>query len=1178
MVAMTTTLVNTQTGDSQVIDLQFFVTFNELCRFILNKWGIPIDRVELLMGPMAIKLDKNNYNTILHTPLSNDTLDIWCFDRSGLYINEDQDISNIGTSTSTSSNDLILIKPIPSPFVDAMKDTLTYNELVSLLTTNLGWLSALEIDGFYLNDLNGKMKSQVKFLIRAVYIYHQYLISLLNDLTKLLQRNHDFYNDLLEDRSNLDWQTVFKSILNKLLMFQVNNGAKDSHRTLQDLVDLNTLTKFDTQMNQLQNVLDEKFIKINTDLNQIKHENDDLTSKLNDMKSKEYLSQEEMEDTLLKFKESIAYVKEFSRNILNDSTYNDSTTKLNTDLISQLTELQKNHLTYLFQKSNTLYDKSLNLLDMKSQLQKEFKAITSKFHQIQINIMDSRKFILNNLNRGLKQFQSLDVAFAHMEDLPIVYGLYIIEMWRKLNWTLFILTKYDNHLNSTQSSFHKESSTRNKWLNTFGSISSIFINDDSANITDTLTNSNVILLDIESLKRQLLGSIDSTNIKSTITSLKTTCNELLKFIEYYIMSFDTLTDNKEVIKVLRKRIKEAQINLFDEVEIQDKLRDSHQFPDNIDSISYKEGDIKNISKSHPATNSNKNDNTDLIQYYNKRIQKLESLLHEAKYSNLTSWPTTLLNDSTVDSNGKKAPINNPALAQNFADLKEVNLSDLKLSKIRAAQLTEELNQLTLDIESLKEELSNREAIINEKNSKLSDMNLEKSAYKETLTNLNMELLRLTNLEDKLTTEISEQKVEYINDIQKLLDNNKLYKERSQRANDKIKSDLEDKIKQIQDEKEQQRSMFEEEKESWEKSKSQYEIEIASLKEQNEILKEEKEKLVSAQVEEMASKPAISESPTIHDYQKALFNIENKLFTIFKANVFILENMGLLLTNDTGDNSISSIEIKRVKGLRKNSSHTLLDESVHKAITLDENKVIQSDVYHKLKDIFEIYLQEYNKDLPFLTQGFTTQLQPYMEKIYDNKLYEQAVIKRFSDMETLAKKLTRENKSNRTLLDKFDKEKITLKNFKIGDLALFLPTRDNIHLNRDPNLSVSSLLTSSFSSVDLSTPPIPPNSAGNDSDTNKETAKIKTGIADNRPLNGTNHPRLWAIFTAFDEDTRYLLKTDDNSESLKNRDWFIGKILTIDDGSMLENDTSTIRSQRGLMCYQVTAELVPQQIQ
>ncbi|CAL9735261.1 autophagy-related protein 11 [Monosporozyma servazzii] len=1176
MVEMTTRLVNTQTGDSQVINLQFFVTFNDLCKFILNKWGIPIDRIELLMGPMGIKLDKINYNTILHTPLPNDTLEIWCFDRSGLYTAN----NNNNNNNNNNRNDLLLIKPIPSPFVDATKNTLTYNELIYLLTTNLGWLSALEIDGFYLNELNEKMKLQVKFLIRGVYIYHQYLISLLNDLTNLLTRNHDFYNNLLDDRSNLDWRRVFNSILNKLIIFQVD-GANKTPRTLQDLVELNTLTKFDTQMNQLQSVLDEKFIKITNDLDQIKHENNELTSRLNDMKSKEYLSEveenEEEEDSLLKFKESISHVKEFSRNILNDSTYNDTTTKLDNNLIYQLEELHKHHLTYLFQESNTLYDKSLKLIDLKGELQQELKTITSKFHQIQINIMDSKKSILNNLNRGLKQFQSLDVAFAHMEDLPIVYGLYIIEMWRKLNWTLFILIKYNNHLTSTQISFHKECTTRTKWLKTFGSISSIFINDDSANITDTLTNSNVILLNIESLEYQLLGSIDSTNFKSTIMSLKTTCNELLNFIEHYITSFDKLTDNKEVIKVLRKRVMEAQINQFDEVVGQDKLNDIHQLSDKLDSKSHEEND-PSTSNYHHTTNPNKSDSSDTIQCYKRRIQKLESLLHEAKYSNLTSWPTTLLNDSTINSKDKYETINSPGLVQNFVDLKEMNEAELKLLKIRAAQLTEELNQLTLEMGSLKEELSNKEATINQKNSKLSDMNLEKSAYKETLTNLNMELLRLTNSEDKLTAEISEQKAEYINDIQKLLDNNKVNNERSQKANDKIRNGLEEKIKQLEDEKEHQRKIYEEEKEVWKKSQLEYEIEVTSLKKQNEILKEEKEKLVFNQIEDVSSKPVISESSSIKEYQSTLLNLENKLFNIFKANVFILENMGLLLTNETGDNSISSIEIKRVKGLRKNSSHTLLDESIHKAITLDENKVIQSDVYHKLKDTFEIYHENYNRDLLFSSQSFTAQLQPYLEKIYDNKLYEQAVIKRFGDMETLAKKLTRENKSNRTLLDKFDKEKITLKNFKIGDLALFLPTRDNIHLNRDQNLSVSSFLTSSFSSVDLSTPPIPTPSPGDITDIMKETAKPKPALVDKCPQNGANYSRLWAIFTAFDDDTRYLLKTDNSSELLKNRDWFIGKILTIDEGNILDNYTCSVKSQRGVMCYQVTAEVIPQQIQ
>lgn len=1162
---LTTRLINTQTGDSHVINLQFFLTFNELCKFILSKWGIPIDRVELLISPITLKLDKFNYNNILHTPLNNDNLEIWCFDRSGFCEK---------VAETKDNNDLVLIKPIPSPFVDITFDQLTYNELISLLTTNLGWLSALEIDGFYLNDLNHSIHLQLKFLIQGVYIYYQYLTSLFQDLTKLLQRNHDFYKDLLDDRSNLEWQRVYNTILNKLIIFQFN-GIDKNTRTLQDLVELNILTKFDTQMNQLQVILDDKFDKINNDLNQIEVENNDLSTTLNDMKSKEYVNNDTEEvDYLTKFKTTIEHVKEFSRNILNDSTYDDTTTKLNKVLTTQLIDLHKTHLTYLFQESNTLYNKSLNLIENKIKLQQDIKSITSKFHQIQINIMDLKRFILNNLNRDLKQFQSLDVAFAHMEDLPVVYGLYIIEMWRKLNWTLLILVKCSSYLELTEKSFQRESLTRNKWMKIFGSISSIFIND-SSNIISSSDGSNmdVSLLDIESLKQQLASSIDPTDIKSIISSLKNSCNELLKFIEYYIMSFNKLTDNKEVIKVLRKRLMEAQINQFEDVVMrQNRSTDNPHPAGNIESPNH-EGDIS-LTKSHDTTHSNKSDNSDLIRSYKRRIQKLESLLHEAKYSNLTSWPTTVLNNSIEDSICKQVNFSDPGLIQDFDELKEIDESDLKLLKIRVVQLTNETNQLTKETSSLRDQLTNKDSLISEKNSKLSDMNLENAAYKEILTNLNVELLRLTNSEDKLTAEVNENKIEYMNQIQKLLNNNKLESERLDKNNDEFKNNLEEKIKQLQEQQEEQRKTFQEEKESWENTKSQYEFELVSLKEQNETLKGEKENLAFNKMKEVANQSDIFEQPQIKDYRDTIFNVENKLFSIFKTNVFILENMGLLLTNDSGDNSISAIEIKRVKGLRKNSSHTMLDESIHKAITLDENKVIQSDVYHKLKDIFEIYLEDSNKDFTTATQNLTIQLKPYLEKIYDNKLYEQAVIKRFNDMETLAKKLTKENKSNRTLLDKFGREKITLKNFKIGDLALFLPTRDNIYLNRDPNLSVPSSLTSSFSSVDLSTPPILTSSVGEKIEFNKDSPQKK---AEKPQQNAVTQPRIWAVFTAFDEATRYILKMDDNSLALKNRDWFIGKILTIDDINILDTGGNSFKLPKALTCYQVTAELVPEQI-
>lgn len=1235
----TAILINSQTGDSQYINLQYFIGWNELCNFINSKWSMKEDRVLLLLNPIGIKLDKFNYLKILNTLNKSSTLEVWIFNKNNVidvYI----------------ENNLTLIKPLSSPLSDINIPDLNYSNLLSLLTTNLGWLSALEIDGFYLNDIISSVSNKLSTVIRGCFVFIQYLQNLIDDLTILLKKNDDFFNDLLNDRQNMQWEKIYTEILNKLFVYQSKNKDQE---TLQDLVEFDTLKHYDTQMSQLKLVIEEKFNQINSKLKQIRKDYETLTLDLNSLKDQTTQlndnddSCEVVNDVVFsQFKESINFAKTFSRNLINNPAYTNTDNtdatevKIDEEMIQKLNSLKDDHLSALFKTSQDLYNKSLKLLEDQQQLKEEIKPISSRLYQTEQNIIDLKRFILDNLNQDLKQFQLLDVVFAHMEDLPIVYGLYMIETWRKINWTLVLLIKQSKYLKSMNKSLEEESLTRNKWIKVFGSISSIFYKYDSSkrrnlsrgsiNGINSGNNDLYPLIDIESLKPKILGNLDSTNNETTIKTLDDTCLKLLNFIEQYIISFDKLTDNKEIINVLKKRLLEAQTNYLEDIghntsnDINNSTnidvmtpRANNQFENTITgkNCGLRNDNSKHIELNQDAFNSNNIQSGNLVEAYKRRIQKLEALLHEAKYSNLTSWPTTLINESFLKHNTEiqQFPMINPESLQIHYSTNSTSKSELKLYKARELQLIEEITDLKSEIRSLK--IKNSEIIgsLNEKFSKISDLNLEKAAYKETMTNLNIELLRLTNLEEELKLELENNKIQFMNDINNLLKENKNNLDSFQRTNQDIHTRMEQKIKILQSENEQQKLQFNNDRDEWSKCESKYQLELEklsntnkSLKKRMEAVEKENERLKETNKSLMKDNEKVTQeivtlktenntliqnktngnktpdlaatesSSLATQYQNTIYDIESKLFNIFKINTFVLENMGLLLTNESTDNSIPSIEIKRVKGLRKNSSHTKLDESVNNIVASDEHKYIQSDVYHKLQDIFEIYLEDSTKNISSSIQTLTVQLQPYWEKIYETKLYEQAIIRRFSDMEMLAKKLTKENKLLKNLLEKYKKEKITLTDFKVGDLALFLPTRENIYSMKDPNLSISSLLTSSFSSVDLSTPPIPNITMMNRSELHKDISKKKETLLEKSYENSSdNSSPLWAIFTAFDERTRYILKMDDKNLPIKNRDWFIGRILTIEELNTQDINKSSHRVPTQSLCYQVTAELVPGQL-
>lgn len=207
---------------------------------------------------------------------------------------------------------------------------------------------------------------------------------------------------------------------------------------------------------------------------------------------------------------------------------------------------------------------------------------------------------------------------------------------------------------------------------------------------------------------------------------------------------------------------------------------------------------------------------------------------------------------------------------------------------------------------------------------------------------------------------------------------------------------------------------------------------------------------------------------------------------FKEFCFVLESMGLLLVSDD-DSGKHELKIARVKGLRTKKGTETLDENMLKgrknphseiyaevASTADWSKVLLEKatelnedaneqvpsqeqrerlifVAEQLEEIFEADFEDgsdlsaYSKFLTTISFTENVQLQPQYSDVeaINQKFFLNGISKRFLDVEAFAKKLTKENKQKGHDLAKsmeLCKNKITVNNFSVGDLVLFLPIR------------------------------------------------------------------------------------------------------------------------------------------
>jgi hypothetical protein len=238
----------------------------------------------------------------------------------------------------------------------------------------------------------------------------------------------------------------------------------------------------------------------------------------------------------------------------------------------------------------------------------------------------------------------------------------------------------------------------------------------------------------------------------------------------------------------------------------------------------------------------------------------------------------------------------------------------------------------------------------------------------------------------------------------------------------------------------------------------------------------------------------------------------------------LKSLGLLAVKDELQNQVNII---RVKGLKKNKDNQSMDSLTVSSLDLPNGlkSISKEDIIPKSKiwndevsndSSLQVKLNDLSED-DSLNEELLTKLNDFVIDNYNlitfekkyldfvgaitnlDAIYYPSVSKRFNEVESLAKKELKENKKLRA---ESERMKISIKDFKIGDLVLFLPTRVSISKNFQES----------------STNTISKNEEGS--------------------LNQ------WAAFNDMG-DCKFLMKNDDSSRLNFAKKWFIGRILDIE---------------------------------
>ena len=1187
-----TRIINAISGKVIVTNIRYFTTYNDLKSFIKIKWGIPIEQILILL-PYGTKLkqsvfesylsfNSNNLDFNIVSDNTNDSLtssflqkEFYVFDRrlfslvnEPSQIKENDKTKKINTKNTIEGQlisetlqktqtilkevvvserkvvtELSLIKPVPSPLIDTnfkKVDSKSYHNVTSVLITNMGWLSALEIDVHYLEQMIIDFSEDISNIVKCLFMANEYLKKYAFDIEQLYNSNVSFLDQLSHLKNDSKWSSYYDNVLNKL---EALNG-----RNLQQYVDKNKLYSDFNLVNELDTNVNSELLKIKREIDTNFKERDIILDNIRQVENHflplndNYKLEDEMLD---KFNELIDEIKLEIRELLDQKIEDLSEEELHDIATNTISSKHKSTVSKLYTISQALYTKVEDFLDQKHILQEQTVALLGQISFSQMAILKMKKSLTQDCNSQLKLYQETIQHFTQVEDIPVIYGLYMIELYRQKLWFFDIVKDTNSFMTGSHVRTDKERSVRADWIDRYGLIAPLF--------TDNIKDPT----DFEYLDKRVFEKGNNGHIDNdTLYNIKIEAEKLFDSIQTYLQQLTETIIKTDVYSSLGKSFQD--MNSLG-------LMLTNECSENFES-----------SESR-------------IKYYRDRVLRLESILHDIYLNNSQQWPTGMLVRPVRSTTGlimDTLPTSSIQFPLNMN--KETNVTN------------KELNIARNEIDNLKKKSEQQQLDINDQILKLSDLKLESAAYRETLNHLNQELFRLTTLQEESETDKETRTLEYKEGLEKLINQN------IESTNEVIslKKQLQESNNAYNTLKEQQ----DKHSEDWSNEREQLKLEIEELKAvtnakptetstkvnekqtdgENSNINDDHDVInVSTQTDIETDNICIQTEPEsitelsikLPEYDqlaKQNHELQQTIFEIFQRNIYILENIGLLLTtkskNVTADaNAIiglsdKQLSIKRVKGLKKRTEQSMISSySLHSHQYQEDvdNKVIQSSVYHAVEELFRKW--ESNDD----NQESDTVLN-FIRRVYESNLYEMSVIRRFTDVEILAKKLTKDLKSKKKVLSKLQSEKITVTDFQIGDLALFLPTSDN-HM-MDGGYSISSL-NSSFSSVDISTPP---HTMEIDNIINNNSPGIKTSSIADFTEKEKMHP--WAAFTAFEKDIKYFYCNQENQVNLRNEEWFLGKITnleknTVTTDSKYNNKGNPYKLPVGTVWYDVKAQVV-----
>lgn len=655
-----------------------------------------------------------------------------------------------------------------------------------------------------------------------------------------------------------------------------------------------------------------------------------------------------------------------------------------------------------------LHQKIVECMKLKRTYQDGFIDYLRQISQLQYQTSLLRPK-LQTVQRDLHRAEEHRVTVAQVIELSYLYGMFLLEHHRRKLWTDHVKSMVYETNDGITTLNQEEIKCRESWKKHCGDAMLKLLKRETKN-EEHVPTIEVVLKD----EHEDECEVTKQDVDKFFHDLgQIGFNELLNELK---LEYDGLVKRVNASKLASSSSAAQQQQQADDLSASQKLFKTGSISEN--SLLLLNGN--NTSNKRDANEAREYESK--IKEYEMRIRKLEGLLHRKQYAEMTSavgTPITPPGTGTGTVTGNSGMLNKSERPQPNRLLEQVHTltEERKVDRGRIESLKRHNHELEERVQRIEQERDNAE---NTKNDLLANMSAQESEFSRERRGLHQEIselkMRVDELEEEAEREgdrANELEMKRDHEVQKLEKQLEVIKLREHENNKNYSEELDKFI-----------------------------AKEHSLKDENEKLRNKVERFI------VRSK-----------------DLSQRLYTSYRRSCEMLECIGLQVSKeiDEESNQVISFAVNRVRGLRRsskgggdastsnvdNNASSMLESEVRASGGVEitttgdgETGGLGPTVLYWMNETPE----SEGEDMELIVTREEERYTKFTNEVYiDYDIFRDSVYDRFKAVERLARK-GQQYRDRAHRAEKESRQKISIKSFKSGDLALFLPTRDQA---RDP---------------------------------------------------------------------------------------------------------------------------------